>query len=315
MEIINFSNLESQILSLFNEGQRTFEALNESSSITEKTLSNVIEGLLSKNILKLNPKTHEYEYQSKVDGDIIILDGNLLLPTTIIRTDKMMYISRGEWYEFPLDFDIRRIIWNVKLEHKTNSTLVDLIKSSVLKDKKSKNVQLPEYENLKNKIVPYSKSIGLLLNTIGENATDVTVIFKLKIGENSDIQAEHRGFNVRTEIATEELITQLRTPIESRNFEEGIKLNRLYNFSDFVFSKNEIPISISEKEINYIKITGIRKSLELTYYKMDASGNVIKLDIETFPDSNDGIEKLKDLFRGLPSVILSENNILTEMTE
>lgn len=315
MDVLNFSNLESQVLNLFNCGKKTFEQINDSASIAEKTLINVLEGLISKNILKLNSSTNEYEYQTKVTGEIVILDGNLLLPTTVLKMKDKIYVSRGEWYEFPLDFDIRRIIWNVKLETKTNSTLVDLIKTSVLKEKKSKIVQLEEYTNLCNKIVPYSKGIGLLIHCVGESVTDVSIIFKIKINPKSDVTVEHRGFTVRSEISTSELIAQLNKPVAERNYVEDLKINQIHNFSDFIFSKNEIPISLMNEQLTYIKITGIKKSFELTYYKMDAIGNVVKLDVESIDDPNEAIEKLRDIFKGLPSMILSENNFMPEMTE
>jgi len=315
MDIINFSNLESQVLNLFNQGKKTFDSINESSSIAEKTLTSVLEGLISKNIFKLNINTCEYEYQTKVNGEIFICDGNLLLPTTIIKLKDKILVTRGEWYEFPVDFDIRRIIWNVKLESKSNSTLVDLIRTSVLKEKKSKIVQLLEYENLCNKIVPYSPTIGLLIHCVGESVTDISIIFKIKINKTADISSEHRGFTVRSEISTEELIAVLKKPIVERNYINDIKINQIHNFSDFIFSKNEIPVSLINNELTFIKITGIKKLFELTYFKMDILGNVKKLDIETFDDSNEAIDKLRDIFKGLPSLILSENDFMSEMTE
>jgi hypothetical protein len=60
------------------------------------------------------------------------------LPVTIIKTKTKTLVSRGAWYEFPLDFDVRRIIWNVQLPNNNRSTLVDLIQNSILKEKKSK---------------------------------------------------------------------------------------------------------------------------------------------------------------------------------
>ena len=314
MDIINFSNLESQVLNLFNLGNKTFDSINNLSSIAEKTLSSVLEGLISKNILKLNPISKEYEYQTKVNGEIFICDGNLLLPTTVIKLKDKILVTRGEWYEFPIDFDIRRIIWNVKLESKSNSTLVDLIRTSVLKEKKSKIVQLLEYENLCNKIVPYSPTIGLLIHCVGESVTDISIIFKIKINK-ADITAEHRGFTVRSEISTEELLTSLKKPIAERNYIKDIKINQIHNFSDFIFSKNEIPISLINNELTFVKITGIKKLFEITYFKMDVLGNVKKLDVESFDDSNEAIEKLRDIFKGLPTLILSENDFMSEMTE
>ena len=313
MDVMNFSNLESQVLSSFNQGNNTFEKLLNSVSIGEKSLTNILESLTSKKIFKFDTIKKEYIYQTKVNGDVVILDGNLLLPTTILRMNDKILISRGEWYEFPIYFDIRRIIWNVKLESKTNSTLVDLIRSSVLKEKKSKLVQLPEYVNLIGKIIPYSPTLGLLINCIGEEITDISILFKIKM--ENDISIEHRGFTVRSEISTAEMLKQLKLPINERNFLEGIKLNQIYNFSDFIFSKNEIPILLANNELTYIKITGIKKTFELTYFKMDITGNPKKIDVETFEDSIEAIDKLRDIFKGFPSLLLAQNSFMCEITE
>ena len=315
MDITNFSNLESQVLSLFNSGNNTFEKLSENSGIAEKTLTSVIDSLVAKNILKFNAATQVYSYQSNVNGECVILDGNLLLPCTIIKLKDKILVCRGEWYEFPIDFDTRRIIWNVKIPNKTSSTLVDLIRSSVLKEKKSRIVQLPEHQNLVDKIVPFSKKIGLLIHCVGETNTDVSIIFKIPIIKNSDITPEHRGFKVRTEISTEELLKQLKLPVSERNYEEGIKLNRIFNFSDFVYSQNEIPIELNENGLNYLKITGIKKSFEFTYYNFLPNGVAKKIDTEQYDDSKEAIETLRAIFEKFPKQILSENNFLTEMED
>lgn len=315
MDIMNFSALESTFLSTFNNGYKSYEDLLEHTNFNEKTLSIIIEGLLSKNIIEFNTTKKEYQYQTKVEGEIVLLDGNVMLPTTIIRQKNELLVCRGEWYSFPLDFDVRRIIWNVKLDQKTNSTLVDLIQSSILKTKKPKIQQLPEYEGLKNKVVPYSDNISLSLKCIGEEITDVHIMFKIKISLDSDISVEHRGFVVPSEISTDQLIDELKKPVAERNYSENIKLNKMFNFSDFIFSNNEIPISHNDNVLTYFKITGIRKSLEITYYKMDISGNKEKLDVENFIDYNDGIDKIRELFRGFPEMILSDNHISVEMTE
>jgi predicted transcriptional regulator len=313
METVNFSNLESQVLSSFNEGNKTFDLLLSHNSINEKTLNNVLEGLISKNILRLNNKNNEYEYQKALDKDIIVLDGNLLLPTTIIKTADKMLVSRGEWYEFPVDFDIRRIVWNVKLNQTTNSTLVDLIKSSVLKEKKSKIEQLPEYQNLVNKIIPYSPNIGLLIHCVGESITDISIIFKIKLG--GDISVEHRGFTVRSEIETELMIEELRKPVDERNY-DNIKLNHIFNLSDFIFSKNEIPMSITDDKLIFVKITSIKKVLELTYFSFDTNGQTKRIDSETFDSVGEGIDKIRELFNSsLAQTLIAKNNFLTEMSE
>jgi hypothetical protein len=315
MEVINFSNLESQVLDLINRGKKTYDLLLENVSFNEKSLTTVIEGLVSKNIIKLDTKSQEYVYQTKVNGDLVILDGNILLPTTILKLNDKIIVSRGSWYEFPIDFDVRRIIWNVKIDEKTNSTLVDLIKSSVLKVKKTKIIQIPEYENLRNKVVPYSDKIGLQLVTIGEEVTDIFILFKININQANDISVIHKGFCVQSEIDTNELIEELKLPVEQRNYSEKIKLNKIFNFSDFLFSKNEIPISLQNNILTYLKITGIKKSFEFTYYSIDSTGNSKKLDVEIFDDNTEAIEKLREIFRNLPSLILNSNNFTVEMTE
>jgi len=316
MQIENFSSIESQLLSAFNQGNKTFDGLLGTVPFGEKTLTITLEGLLSKNVLKFDKKTSKYEYDSPISDEMIILDGNILLPTTVIRIPNkgIMYVSRGSWYQFPIDFDIRRIIWNVKLQSKTNSTLVELIKTSILKERKSKIIQLPEYESLRNKIVPYSPTIGLMINTVGEEFTDISIQFKIKL-VNEDISPEHRGFSVRTEISTTELLQQLKTPVAQRNYIECIKINQIFNFSDFIFSKNEIPVSIKNSELTYVKITGVKKQFELTYFKLGLNGMSTKLDVENYDDSNEAIEKLRDIFRGMPNLILSENNFMCELTE
>ena len=314
MDILNFSNLESQILSLLNKGFKTFENILENSGLSEKTLAQVIEGLISKNIILLNNKTNQYEYQTKVNGEVLILDGNLLLPTTIIRLKDKILVTRGEWYEFPVDFDIRRIIWNVKLDNKTNSTLVDLIRTSILKEKKSKLVQLTEYESLVNKIVPYNNNIGLLIHCISETVTDISIIFKIKLSPTEEISIEHRGFTVRSEISTKELLDELKLPTNERNY-KNIKLNQLFNFSDFIFSKNEIPLQLKNGKLTYVKITGIKKALELTYFELGQDGNSKKINIEEFEDINESMEQLRDLFSNMAKSMLMENNIFVELTE
>lgn len=316
MIIENFSANESQILSLINQGNNTFEKLLNTVQFSEKTLTSTIEGLISKKILLFDIKSNEYKYDSKFDGEMIILDGNILLPTTIIKVPEknLMYVTRGEWYQFPIDFDVRRIIWNVKIDTKTNSTLVDLIKTSVLKERKSRVVQLVEYENLKNKIVPYSDTIGLYLNTIGEEITEVTILFKIKLEENSSVSIEHRGFSIRSEILTNELITELKLPVNERNY-NNIKLNKIFNFSDFIFSKNEIPVSLTDKGLTFLRITGVKKMFEFTYIKMNFTGETQILQVLEFDDSNEAIEHLRNVFNGLPNMILTQNNFFVELTD
>ncbi len=315
MKIESFTSLESEVLNLIGQGKNTLEQLSESITFGDKLLTQTLETLCSKNILVFDNKSKQYKYDSPINKEMIVLEGNILLPTTIIRDPKnnCMYITRGNWYRFPLDFDVRRIIWNVKMVGKNNSTLVDMIRSSVLKERKARVTHNPQYDNIRNKILPYNENISLYLNTIGDEITDVTIQFKIYL-DKSDIKAPiHRGFNVRSEISTQDLINELKKPVSERNYEKNIKLNLIYNLSDFLYSKNEIPVSLIDGNLNYVKISGIKKGYELTYYKLNSNGLNHKVDIETFDNPKDAIEKFRNIFKGLPSKILEKNKILIEL--
>lgn len=314
MDISTFTNFESNVMELITKGKNSYDEILKESNINEQTLKDVIEQLMAKNILKQTSDS-KFVYQNKVNGTIVVLDGNILLPTTILKMNDKIYVSRGYWYEFPLDFDVRRIVWNVKLESKTNSTLVDMIQNSVLKAKKTKNVQLDEWKILVNKIVPYSANIGLLIKCVGQEITDVDIIFKIRISEGEDMSIEHRGFKISSEIDTTQLITELKKKVAERDFTKNIELNRIFNFSDFITSKNEIPIAKSKNSLTYVKITSIRKGFELTYYKMGINGNSTKISVDSYDDSNEGIEKLRELFDNYAIKLINNVDFLIEMSE
>jgi hypothetical protein len=237
----------------------------------------------------------------------------------IIHKNDKVIVTRGEWYEFPKDFDFRRIIWNVQLPNKTKSTLIELIKESVLKERKTKLVQVPEYKHIVGKYVPYNNNIKLKLNVIGEELTDITIIFMLKLkmddsvnlDSDSNAMVEFREFSVKSMIQTKELIEQLTAEKSQINFEK-IKLNRIFNFSDFVFLNNSFPISFTKNKINFVKITNIKQKLQLTYYDFDSTGSVKKTNVDEFQDIPEGINYLKEVFDGVPKEILLKNNFLVE---
>lgn len=315
-EIEKYSRLETEIIGLLNKGFNKRDKIIDNFSGSDKSFDISISSLINKNIVSYDKKNERYSFVDKTNGNLIILDGDLLLPVTVIKTNDKTYINRGLWYEVPNNFDIRRIVWNVNIpnQDKTNNgnnTLVELLKTSVLKERKSRIEQLPEYENLRNKIVPYSENIGLLIHTVGENVTDVSIIFKIKLLVSSDISIQHRGFTVRTEVSTQELIEELSKPVSDRNY-NNIKLNKVFSFSDFVHSGNEIPISLSNGVLEYVKITGIRKNVELTYMKLDHIGNNIKTDVVTFEDSNEGINVLFDIYNGFATKYLNKLGFLIE---
>lgn len=317
MNVENFSAMESEVLSLLNQGFKTFDSLIEKVSFSEKILNQTLETLCAKNILVFDNKQKIYRYDSPIDKEMVVLDGNILLPTTIIRFPKegFMYVTRGTWYKFPINFDIRRIIWNIKLVGKNNSTLVEMVRTSVLKERKSKIKHNSQYDVLKNKIIPYNKRIGLLINAVGDEVTDVTIQFKTYFVESDPLSPVHRGFCVNTEISTKEMLDELHKPVNERNYSKNIKLNLIYNLSDFLFSKNEIPIGFVDNKLQYVKITGIKKGYELTYFELLPNGTTKKIDVESFDNPKEAIDKFRDLFNGFASNILLQNNIMCELTE
>lgn len=311
MQTITFSSLEATFLSKLNEGFKTFDSLLDNVPFNEKTLSNIIESLIAKNVIKFNTSNNEYYYEKTVTGDVIILDGNIMLPVSIITTKTKILITRGPWYEFPLDFDIRRIIWNVQLPNGQKSTLVDLIQNSIMKTKKTKILQLPEYQQLVNKLIPYNENIKLHINVVGEDVTEVDILLLINFKEqDSDTYVEFRMFRVKTEIKTDELIEQLRKSADERNFED-IQLNKIFEFNDFIFNGNSIPYTRKNNVIEYVTINSGRKKIELVYYQNN-NGKITKLNSEEFIDLNEGVDKIKTLFDGYATKLLMELNFLLE---
>lgn len=313
------SIFESNVLDIINNGYKTIEAIEANINFDKNILQNIIGSLTMKNIIKYDNIKQQYDYDTPINGEKIILTGNILLPVTIIHKNDKVIVTRGEWYEFPKDFDFRRIIWNVQLPNKTKSTLIELIKESVLKERKTKLVQVPEYKHIVGKYVPYNNNIKLKLNVIGEELTDITIIFMLKLkmddsvnlDSDSNAMVEFREFSVKSMIQTKELIEQLTAEKSQINFEK-IKLNRIFNFSDFVFLNNSFPISFTKNKINFVKITNIKQKLQLTYYDFDSTGSVKKTNVDEFQDIPEGINYLKEVFDGVPKEILLKNNFLVE---
>lgn len=301
-----YTKYEADIISLISQGKTNPEELRELANLSDIDFEYTIQILESKNLICFDKNKNQYKFDKPVIGDKVIFDGNLLLPVNIITLKDKKYITRGQWYELPLDFDIRRIIWNVQLPNYNNTTLLDLIQNSIAKEKKTRIKQVEEYKNLVNKIVPYNNNLKIRLNVIGEELCDVTIMFILQLG-TGDIKIDFKEFTVKSFIKTEDLIHQLTVPDNQRNFEE-IQLNRLYNVPDFIFLNNCIPISFNSKVIEYVKITKINKSIELTHFSLDYNGNLTKLDVEEFTVISEGVDYIAELMEGLPSEILFKNN-------
>jgi hypothetical protein len=133
----------------------------------------------------------------------------------------------------------------------------------------------------------------------------------VNLDSDSNAMVEFREFSVKSMIQTKELIEQLTAEKSQINFEK-IKLNRIFNFSDFVFLNNSFPISFTKNKINFVKITNIKQKLQLTYYDFDSTGSVKKTNVDEFQDIPEGINYLKEVFDGVPKEILLKNNFLVE---
>lgn len=313
---IKLSVLETQLMTIISKGYNTFEAINDELEkeyiVAERSVIETLQSLQSKNMIEFDTKTKKYSNAGGFGpNDYVILEGNMLLPVTVIEIPEegIKYITRGNWYKVPIDFDIRKIIWNIALDTKNKSTLTELIRTSVMKERKSKIRHNAEYDMLKNKIIPYSDKIKLYINAVGEEVTDVTIMFQIKFGTANNV---FTGFTVHTEISTKEMLDELSKPKEQRDYVTNIKLNRIYNISDFILSKNEIPVMVQDDKLTYCKITGVKKNFELTYFEMDSFGTTKKVDIEEYDSIGDLIEVLKKYFEGFTGVVLDENEMYVD---
>lgn len=291
------TDIKAEILTNINKGIFKFDDMLEKSHHDETTLIAELSNLVSTNILKFNKTKKVYSFKVEPEGDKIILDGNIFLPVTVIKKPEKTLVCRGLWYEFPPNFNTNRIIWNVALENKTKSSLVDLLKLTQNKMKKSKIVQLPEYQKLINLIIPYNDVMKFTINTVGKELTSIVISFTHNLylnGKDGDC-VEYRNCKINSEIKTSELIGQLQRKPGERDWSQ-IKLNNIFNFSDFIFSKNQIPYNYDGKTLEYVSLAKIRGSFRLEYFKMNNIGTVKKLDSEEFDNAEDGHERLKTVF-------------------
>lgn len=298
METLNYSELRADILSSINKNICELEAIQDNlNHHGDMEIVTELNNLVAEAKLKFNKKTKKYSHAIEPKGDKIICDGNVLLPITIIKKENETLVSRGFWYSFPVDFDINRIIWNVALENKTSSSLVDLLEMTQQKVRKSKITQIPEYQKLCGLIIPFNKNIKFIIDKVGENLTAISIIFIKKLYFNG-ISGEHiefRGFKVKSEIYTESLISILKQKPEDRNYSD-IKVNTIFNFSDLIFSKNQIPYFYDGSKLEYVELTKVRGEIHLTHYSIDRNSVIKELDFEKFVDADEGLSRIKDLF-------------------
>lgn len=297
MEVQNFLNLEIEFIDNLKKGFNTVESIIENTNLSMSSVKMVVEKLQAKGVIEFDKQKRIYQFSKPIDKDnVIILDGNILLPVTVIKKDGFTYVSRGNWYKFEGDLDIRNIIWNVELPTKGNSIeLVELVKNSILKVKKSKIVQVPEYAQLQNIIIPWSDKVSFKIVTVGDEQTEVIVMFNFHMGNDDTFKIVWRDLTVRTLISTEQLINELTKGVDDRKF-SNIELNRIYNITDFIFAGNKFPIKYTPDQIKYLEITGVRGKFELTEYTSNGQNAIKTGEVHSFGDIGEGLDFMRQIF-------------------
>ena len=286
---------EANILSMINKGINTYDGLFEALNLSETVLQSELSQLTNNGMLAENKKGC-YEWGRPVIGSLVTMEGDMFLPVNIVYMDDMIYLSRGEsWYKVDLEFDLRRIVWNSIIpyvedgEEKYDTTLMDMLRNSVNKTKKSRNKQLTEYENLRNKVVPYSEKLKLHLLTIGENQTDVEIVMIIPIKVSEDIVVEFRKFGIKQAIATEDLLTALRRPQNMRDFKMDIVLDKMIDCRDLFYSGNCIPVKWTNGDnktsFEFAELSQVRKdNIKVTYKEYTNDGEVYITDEMMSPE-------------------------------
>jgi len=304
MKTTNYGELKADILSAINSDKTTVDdIIAHIKHFGDSEIVNELQTLVSSNTLKFNKKSKQYSHAIEPNGDKIICDGNILLPVTIMRNENETIVSRGFWYSFPPDFDTNRIIWNVAFDKKTSSSLVDLLEITQQKMRKTKVTQLPEYQKLVNIIIPFNDDIKFIIDKVGEVSTLISIMFIKKLYFNgiAGEAIEFRGFRVKSEILTENLLIELRKNPDDRDFSQ-IKLNNVFNFSDLIFSKNQIPYFYDGTKIEYVELDKIRGEMRLVHYSIDKNSVIKELDVEKFVEVSEGLNRIKELY----SIYMSE---------
>jgi hypothetical protein len=320
----NYSYFEAEILSRITNGKNTKTEILESSKISEKVFDGIVQKLIATSIIKEEKTLSDvtYTYQKPIENDIVILEGDMLLPVHVIYKEDCTYVTRGSWYKLEKDFDIRRIVWNCKIQNignDKNSSLVDLLISTVVKSEKNNIVHLTEYDYLLNKAIPYSEDVSLQIIKVGEDTTEIFIVFKVDIANiQGDLKTTHKGFKFKSTISTTELLEQLNLDSENRNY-QNIKVNRLLDVKDMIFTGNEIPRSfegnkplIQGEVLNYIKITKMKNCIQFELRHKSLFGEN-RLENEEYYDSiSEGIEAIMGYCNPFISKILTRNDFTLE---
>ncbi len=301
MEHKQITAFESVVLNMLNKGYDTVAKMLDSwvdeYNYSEVSLHETIETLEAAGTIVTKNVGNEttVEYTKPLEGDLVMLDGELLLPVTIIEfpRDNCKYVCRGNWYKFKADFDVRRIIWNPIVENTNQSDLTQLIKSTVNKNVqlakgKTNNIkQLSEYKQLVNKLVPYSDNIALHILTVGEFVTRVKMIM-FQHHDSEDLIVQHNKCFVITDIDTKELIAELRKSKEERDW-KNILLPKMLDTQDFIINGCEVPIKFQESTLTtqVVRFTTSANTYAIETLNIDSMGTIRVVDTDRFEQRTD----------------------------
>jgi hypothetical protein len=316
--------LEADILSFItSRNSATLKEISENVKASEQAVTTVLDYL--SNTHKISIKNDKISLQTPPSKDKIhILKGNLLLPVTVIRRDDCVYITRGQWYKMPKDFDPRNVIWDAALHNNgtdKNASLVDMLTShNILKIEKKNRHQLAEYTQLVNKIIPYNDTIRLHILKVCEDTTDILITIAVNLTDKlNSISVINRNFKISSEISTAEMLHEIEKPRDERNF-ENIKLSSIVEIRDIILQNNEIPISyegdksmLRGEVLNYVKIRKIQKGITFDLMTRNITGKEQVIESYNYDSSVEGIEAVINMCKPFLEKLLSRNNFILEL--
>lgn len=314
-----YTNVESEILNIIsiNDSPLKLDEILEKTTLGEHTVLSVLTNLVTKKILKFDGEKYIYQIASK--NKKLILNGNLLLPVTIIRRDGFTFICRGKWYKISgEDFDVSRIVWNTVMNLSgEKSTLVELIEQQLLSTPNIKVTQLPEYKQLQNKKIIYNNNLDILVKVVGKENTKINICFKEKVYDtegdklNNNLSYDFTVMEIPAIINTDMLLSYLK-PTEENAPKIEIELPKLITISDIIFNGNTFPISYDKKTVTFYSIEKNKHKMVLTKKVIDFNGVEIELDSDTYDNLEYGTDFVSSNLEYAREMVLKSGIILEE---